>query len=154
VELSPEFWMPGGKLFLPHHRRLWRPSGEKRKIHGNLSEGLVDLERSARPALNAVDTFEVNTDIDMRVAKGEPGFTLGAVIAGCDPLAINCIATRIAGIDAMRVPYLKRAAVRGIGESVLDRIRVVGTRPSNLADRWQSPAPPVLQDWLLILEAE
>ncbi len=138
VELSPEFWMPGGKLFLPHHRRWWRPSGEKRKIHGNLSEGLVDLERMVRPALNVVDAFEVNTDIDMRAAKGEPGFTLGAVIAGCDPLAVDCIATRIAGVDPMRVPYLKRAAVRGIGESRLDRIQVVGTLLDELLHIWES----------------
>ena len=138
VELSAEFWVPGGKLFLPHHRRWWRPSGEKRKIHGNLSEGLVDLNRVVQPALNVVDAFEVNTDIDMRVAKGESGFTLGAVIAGCDPLAVDCIATRIAGIDPMRVPYLKRAAVRGIGESILDRIRLVGTPLRDLAERWRS----------------
>jgi len=138
LELSPEFWMPGGKLSLPHHRRWWRPSGEKRKIHGNLSEGLVDLNRLVRPRLNVVDAFEVNTDIDMRVAKGESSFSLGAVIGGCDPLAVDCIATRIAGIDPMRIPYLKRAAVREIGESSLDRIQVVGTLLNELLHIWES----------------
>jgi uncharacterized protein (DUF362 family) len=136
IELSPEFWTPGGKYFLPHHRQWWSPMGEKRKIHTNLGEGIVDLNTVIQPTLNIIDAIVVSNDVNMTYARGEPSLNLNTILASRDPLALDCIAAKIGRLDPFKIPYLKCAAERGIGES--ESIQTVGTPIDTIARIWES----------------
>jgi uncharacterized protein (DUF362 family) len=136
IELSPEFWKPKGKFFLPHHQQWWSPRGEKKKIHASLVEGIVDLNKVIQPSLNIIDAMVVSNDIDMTYARGKPSLNLNTILASRDPLAIDCIATKIGGLDPLKIPYLKCAAERGIGES--ESIQTIGTPIDSIARIWES----------------
>jgi hypothetical protein len=48
------------------------------------------------------------------------------ILAGRDPVAVDAVASRLAGADPRRVPWLRLCGERGLGEHHPDRIRVVG----------------------------
>jgi uncharacterized protein (DUF362 family) len=137
-ELSPEFWTPEGKFFLPHHRQWWGPRGEKKRVHTNLAEGLVDLNTVIKPSLTVIDGILAGSDIDIRKTKGAKPIELNTILAGRDPLALDCIATKISGLNPLDIAYLKRAAERDIGESDYNRIQVVGTPLQKLIQAWEN----------------
>ncbi len=125
--LSREFLTSEGKYFHPTYRQWWSPRGEKKRIHANLAQGLVDVNMVIKPALNVIDAIIVSNDVDMTRTRGKAPFELNTVLASRDPLALDCIAARIAGLDPFDISYLKHAAERGVGESDYNRIQVVGT---------------------------
>jgi uncharacterized protein (DUF362 family) len=138
VEVSREFWTPEGKFFLPHHQQWWSPRGEKKKIHSKLVEGIVDLNTVIQPSLNVIDAVIVSHDIDMTRARGETPLELNTILASRDPLALDCIAVKIGGLNPFEISYLKRAAERGIGESDYNNIQTVGTPIEELARIWKT----------------
>ncbi|MFW9934567.1 MAG: DUF362 domain-containing protein [Candidatus Thorarchaeota archaeon] len=138
VECSPEFWAPGGKFYNPSYNQWWRPRGEKRRIHKNLSQGLVDVHMVLKPRLNIIDAFTVSNDINMTETKAEPPFNLNTILASQDPLALDFIAAKIGGIDPFDIPYLRNAAERRIGESDYDRIQVCGTPLDQIITIWET----------------
>jgi len=137
LEMSPEFWKPGGRFFLPHHGRWWGPRGEKKRVHANLAEGIVDLNTVIHPSLTIIEAMKVSSDIDMTQTKGERSVELDTILAGADPLALDRIATNIGGFDALNISYLRRAAERGLGESRVQRIRILGTPLERVTRSWK-----------------
>lgn len=137
IECSPEFYFPEGKLFHPDYRQWWSPRGERKRIHRNLVEGLVDINKVIKPALNVLDAFMVSDDINMTTTKAKPPFELCTILASRDPLALDCIAVKISGIDPFDTLYLKHAAERGIGESDYNKIQVKGTALKTIIETWK-----------------
>ncbi|MGD2072807.1 MAG: DUF362 domain-containing protein [Candidatus Thorarchaeota archaeon] len=137
IKVSPAFWTPEGKLFHPHHQPWWSPRGEKKRIHANLAEGIVDLNTVIQPTLNIIDAMIISQDVDMRESKGESILKLNTILASTDRLALDCIATKIAGLDPFNISYLKCAAERGIGESDYKNIQTVGTPFEDIASTWE-----------------
>ena len=140
IRLSREFWVPGGKFFLPHHRQWFIPTGEKRRVHTNFAEAIVDLNKVIRPSLTVIDGVIVLPDPNLTTITAERAKTLklNTILASRDPLALDCIATRIGGLHPLEIPYLKRAAERGIGESDYNRIQVVGTPLDKVVKAWET----------------
>ena len=118
---SGEIWTPDGKWF--------GPEGEKKKVHGNLTEGLVDLNTLIHPSLIVMDGIVASYE-------NKP-VRLNVILAGRDPLALDCVATRIGGLDYTQIPYLRRAAERGIGEADIERIKIAGTPLDIVAEAWK-----------------
>jgi uncharacterized protein (DUF362 family) len=119
---SGEIWTPEAKWF--------RPEGEKKRVHGNLAEGLVDINTLIRPALNVMDGIVAS--YENRPVR------LNAVLAGRDPLALDCVATRIGGLDYSRIQYLKCAAERRLGEADVGKIKILGTPLEEMIEAWQA----------------
>ncbi|MHA2377453.1 MAG: DUF362 domain-containing protein, partial [Candidatus Thorarchaeota archaeon] len=71
VELSHEFLTAEGKYFHPAYQKWWSPRGEKKRIHANLAQGLVDVNMVIKPALNVIDAIIVSNDVDMTRTKGK-----------------------------------------------------------------------------------
>ena len=138
IEVSREFWTPEGKFFLPHHRKWWSPTGERKRIHANLPEGIADLNTVIQPSLNIIDAITVSHDIDMTITRGESPLELNTILASRDPLALDCIAIKIGGLNLFEISYLKRAAERSIGESDYKLIQTVGTPIDRIARIWKS----------------
>lgn len=137
IELSPEFWSPEGKFFLPHHKKWWSPRGEKKRVHTNFDEGIVDLNAVIKPSLTVIDGIVVCKNPSL-INPDPRTLELNTILAGTDPLALDCIAIKIGGLNLFDISYLKRAAERGIGESDYNRIQVVGTPLDRIARAWKT----------------
>ncbi|MCD6528863.1 DUF362 domain-containing protein [Candidatus Bathyarchaeota archaeon] len=121
-EFPGEMWTPEAKWF--------KPRGEKKRVHSNLNEGLVDLNTVIHPTLNVMDG--ITASYEHKPVK------LNTVLASEDPLALDSIATKIGGLNLLEVPYLRRAAERGLGETDYDRIDVVGTPLDRVIETWKA----------------
>ncbi len=138
VQLSPEFLTPGRKYFHPDYGQWWSPHGEKKRIHENLAQGLADVNMVIKPALNVIDAILVSDDINMSDTKGLEPIELNTILASQDPLALDCIAARIAGLNPYNISYLKHAIERGIGESDYSRIQLQGTPLDVIVNTWNT----------------
>ena len=141
VEYSREFWETGGEYFHPMYRQWWSPRGERKRIHANLTHGLSDVNMVIKPALNIMDAFLVSNDINMTTTRAEKAFPLNTILASPDPLALDCIAAKIGGIDPFNVKILKTAAERGVGESDSKKIQLKGTPLETIVKAWKSQYP-------------
>ncbi len=100
------------------------PEVEKQKYHGRLEDVLLDLLVAFRPSLTVMDLAEVviGKRLTGQMKK------VGGVVVGTDPVAVDSYCSGLLGVDPMKVDYLKRAADLGLGEALLDRIEVRGTK--------------------------
>lgn len=138
VECSKEFWAPDGEFYHPVYKQWWRPQGQRKHIHANIVQGLVDVNMVIKPTLNIMDGFIVSDDTNMTTTKAEKPVPLNSILASRDPLALDCIATKISGIDPFDTIYLKHAAERGIGESDYEKIQVKGTPLKTIQRAWEA----------------
>ncbi|MFX1368981.1 MAG: DUF362 domain-containing protein [Promethearchaeota archaeon] len=138
IPLSPEFLTTTGKYYHPTYQKWWRPTGEKKRIHTNLAQGLVDINTVIKPALNIIDGVIVSNDVDMTTTTAQDPFNLNTILASQDPLALDCIATRIGGLDLSNISYLQLAAEGGLGESDFGRIEIRGTQLDEIIKTWET----------------
>jgi uncharacterized protein (DUF362 family) len=100
------------------------PETDKGIYHERIDDVLLDLLTIFRPQLTIIDlSFLV-------IGKREDGVTktIDAIIVGRDPVAVDSFCADLFGIDPMQIEYLRRAYELGLGEILLDRIRVNGTQ--------------------------
>ena len=138
VQLSREFLTDEGKYFHSDYRQWWSPSGQKKRIHGNLVQGLVDINMVIKPALNVIDAIIVSNDVNMTDTTGMKTLELNTILASRDALALDCIAVRIAGLNPFNISYLKHAIDRGVGESDYNRIQLHGTPLDQIIKTWDT----------------
>ena len=112
------------------------PGLEKAQFHlkvpdrDDFGEMLVDLMLACAPKLAIMDAI-----IGME-GEGPAGGTpkhVGAVIASADCVALDVVASAIAGFDPMEVYTNKAAAGRGLGPKTADEVEVLGTLWRELA---------------------
>jgi uncharacterized protein (DUF362 family) len=138
VPVSRDFWAPDGKFHYPEYKQWWSPRGERRRIHRNLAQGLVDVHMVIRPTLNVIDAFIVSDEVNMTQERVGKPFALNTILASDDPLALDCIATRIGGIDPFNILHLKHAGERGIGEFEHSKIQLLGTPLEKIIGDWKA----------------
>jgi len=63
------------------------------------------------------------------IGDRENGVTrdIGAVVLGTDPVAVDAFCSDLLGIDPVKVSHLKRAFDLGLGEILVDRMKISGT---------------------------
>ncbi|MFW9848062.1 MAG: DUF362 domain-containing protein [Candidatus Thorarchaeota archaeon] len=137
IQLSQEFLNTESRYYHSAYRQWWSPGREKRRIHKNLAQGLVDLNTVLRPTLNVIDGIVVSSDVNMTDTIGQEPFNLNTILASQDPLALDFISARIAGLNPHSISYLKHAAERGLGESNYDGIQLLGTPLSTIVKTWK-----------------
>ena len=127
----PKFKTHGFMMFTGAVKNLFGciPGLDKAQYHlkvpdrddfGNM---LVDLMLACKPKLALMDAV-----VGME-GEGPAGGTprqIGAIIASADCLALDVIASAMAGLDPMEVYSSKAAARRGLGPSSIDEIETVG----------------------------
>lgn len=136
LDMTPELYKPDGKWYLPHYKRYFNPGGEKEKLHRSLAESIVDLATVVKPSLNVIDGMMLCRDPDLTHYDPKP-VHLNTILAGTDYMAVDCVGLQIAGRSPSEIPYLKCAVERGIGESNLDEIQVVGTSLDEIYEAWK-----------------
>lgn len=112
------------------------PGTKKAKMHLRFQEPwefglmLLDIAMAVKPALSVLDAVVAMDGDGPSHGRARP---FGAIIASVDPAAVDAVALRTAGVDPMRVPYLRAAAELGVGAVASEDITVVGDRPESLA---------------------
>lgn len=95
--------------------------------HKYIHEVLVDLllmQRELHPNVFAV--------MDGTVAGDGAGprtmvpSVRNVILASADSVAIDAVAAKLMGFDPMRIPYLRMATERGLGEARIDKIEIAG----------------------------
>ena len=120
LKLEPEICTVGGGV-----KNLFGliPEPDKRHYHSKLDAVLLDLLTAYRPQLTIMDLTS------LVIGNRENGVTkdIGAVIVGTDPVAVDAFCSDLLGIDPLKVSYLKQASDLGLGEILVDRIKISGT---------------------------
>ncbi len=127
----PKFKTHGFMMFTGAVKNLFGciPGLEKAQYHltvpdrDDFGSMLVDLMLACRPALAIMDAV-----VGME-GEGPAGGTprqVGAIIASADSVALDVVASSMAGLDPLEVYTTKAASKRGIGTTSLSDIEVVG----------------------------
>ncbi|HHX28451.1 MAG: DUF362 domain-containing protein [Bacillota bacterium] len=110
------------------------PGTRKAKYHLRYQEKdefglmLLDLLAAVRPAVSVLDAV-VAMDGD-GPSHGRPR-PFGAILASADPVAVDSVALRLAGVDPRVVPYLKAAGDYGVGAVDSGDVEVLGDPPES-----------------------
>lgn len=131
------------------------PGVEKAQFHVKVPERtdfadmLVDLALTCRPELTIMDAV-----VGME-GEGPAGGTprqVGAVLASADLVALDVVASAMAGLDPMEVYSNKAAARRGLGPSSVSEVEISGADWRELApDSFALPARDIsamMPPWL------
>lgn len=135
----PKFKTHGFMMFTGAVKNLFGciPGLEKAQYHlkvpdrDDFGSMLLDLMLACRPALAIMDAV-----VGME-GEGPAGGTprhIGALLASPDSVALDVIASSMAGLDPMEVYSIKAAARRGIGPKSADDVEVLG-------EDWRALAP-------------
>jgi uncharacterized protein (DUF362 family) len=101
---------------------------KERKEEFELEHSILDLVSVIRPGLAVIDGIVAQEGY----MPGSPGVTgsplpFDTIIAGFDPVATDATAAYLMGFDPLKVPLIKRAYDRGLGEARIEMIEMVGT---------------------------
>lgn len=92
----------------------------RRRLHAcGIEAGIAALAGLIRPPLTVLDALSSNTRAVYGIERA-----LGVVIGGRDPVAVDCYACSLLGVDPAQIGHLQAAARAGLGSSAY---RVVGT---------------------------
>jgi uncharacterized protein (DUF362 family)/Pyruvate/2-oxoacid:ferredoxin oxidoreductase delta subunit len=135
----PKFKTHGLMMFTGAVKNLFGciPGLEKAQFHLKVPDRddfggmLVDLMLACRPALAVMDAV---VGMEGEGPAGGSPRHVGAIIASADSVALDVVASAMAGLDPMEVYTNKAAARRGIGPTGVDEVEIVG------AD-WRALAP-------------
>lgn len=99
------------------------PEVDKRRFHSQIDDVLLDILISFRPQLTIMDLTS------LVIGDRENGVTrdIGAVVLGTDPVAVDAFCSDLLGINPVKVSHLKRAFDLGLGEILVDRMKISGT---------------------------
>jgi uncharacterized protein (DUF362 family) len=105
------------------------PELDKSIYHNGIDDVLLDLLIAFRPKLTIIDLTQ------LVIGSRQDGITrrIDGVILGTDPVAVDSFCINLLGLDPLSVPYIKKAYKLGLGQAMIDRIRVCGTQ--NQIDR-------------------
>ena len=99
------------------------PEVDKRIYHASLQDILLDLLIAFRPHLTIVDLTKIV------LGNRNEGVTrdANAVLVGRDPVAVDAVCADLLNLNPMKIGLLKSAHQLGLGEVLIDRIRIIGT---------------------------
>jgi uncharacterized protein (DUF362 family) len=107
----------------------------------------LDVVKGVQPKLTVIDASigaegeapgvgpGAGTTVDMKDRIGN-----WAILAGTDPVAVDCTATRMIGHEPMWVRHLRMAYDQGMGELREDQIRLIGGNLEDLRTEWTPSA--------------
>jgi uncharacterized protein (DUF362 family)/Pyruvate/2-oxoacid:ferredoxin oxidoreductase delta subunit len=125
----------------------------KRKVQWHFNTGvnhelfmtmLVELCALLKPRLTIMDAI-----IGMEgngPGSGDPR-SIGVVIAGDDPMAVDVVSAKVAGVALESLPVVRAAATAGIGETRFDHITVLGEPLSRVTIRNFRLPPQAHLEW-------
>jgi len=105
------------------------PGMRKAEYHRNFTRPktfvpiLVQLLASVRPRLSILDAVVGMEGDGPAVGTPKP---IGAIMASEDPVAMDAACAALVGLEPRKVPLIRQAAERGLGEADLSRVEILG----------------------------
>lgn len=93
-----------------------------------MDEAICDALRIRKPDLSLIDGM-------VAVEKGAPR-RMNLVLASSDPVALDVVGCKVMGINPGMVEYLVKAGFYNLGETLLQKIDVVGERIEKVRERF------------------
>ncbi len=133
------------------------PPKTRREIHATLTrpedfgEALVDIYSVARPRLALMDGVVAMEGNGPAHGDLRP---VGVILASGDGVALDAVASRIAGFEPMEIHSTRAAMNRGLGNGDMSRIEIRGEKVEDVEmtfkrpSPWQSNLPPRLMGLL------
>lgn len=111
---------------------------KQHKEEFELEQSILDLNSVIKPHLVVIDGIVAQEGYN----PGSPGVTgsplpFDTVVAGFDPVATDATAAYLMGFDPMKVPLIRKAYERGLGEARIEMIQMVGTPVNQVRKKFQ-----------------
>ncbi len=120
------------------------PPEDKRLYHkDDLHQKLIDINHIIREKLRFALIDGTYALEGQGPTLGSP-LTLNLCIAGADFVAVDSVASSLMGIPPQDVAHLRLAALQGLGEIDLDKIKVVGTSLESVSKEFIKPSSEII----------
>ncbi len=105
------------------------PDRKKVRFHKKLAATLMDIYE----AIGGIDLAVLDgTYVDKSVVPEGKRVPANILIVGGDAVAVEVVGATLVGLKPEKVPVIREAMNRGIGESNIDKIEIVGASLTNL----------------------
>lgn len=111
--------MAGVTLSMKNMMGVVMPKGS---VHSPLDEKIVDLNLVVKPKLAVVDGIVAGGRAELNSLP----ISMGIVIAGEDPVAVDAVGAALMGFDPLSIGHIRRAHERSLGVGDLTQIEVIG----------------------------
>lgn len=110
------------------------PDKKKARFHKKLAETLVD----AYEAVGGIDLAVLDgTHIALSVTQKGKRVPANVLVVGRDALSVEVVGAALVGLKPEKVPVVREAISRGIGEGDINRIDIVGTSMESLGEKFR-----------------
>jgi len=110
------------------------PDKKKARFHKKLAQTLID----AYEAVGGIDLAVLDgTHITLSVAQKGKRVPANVLVVGRDALSVEVVGATLVGLKPEKVPVIREAISRGIGEGDINRVNVVGTSIEDLGEKFQ-----------------
>ncbi len=107
------------------------PDRKKVRFHKKLAATLMDIYE----AIGGMDLAVLDgTYVDKSVASEGKRVPANILIVGRDAVAVEVVGATLVGLKPEKVPVIREAMNRGIGESNIDKVEIVGASLANLRE--------------------
>jgi uncharacterized protein (DUF362 family) len=93
-----------------------------------MDEALCDALRIKKPDLSLVD--------GMVAVEGDRPKKMNLLLASADPVALDVVCCKVMGVNPGMIEYLVKAGFYNLGETLMQKIEVVGERIANVRERF------------------
>jgi len=109
------------------------PDRKKVRFHKKLAATLMDIYE----AIGGIDLAVLDgTYISLTVASKAKRMPTNILLVGRDAVSVEVVGATLAGLTPEKVPVIREAMNRGIGESNIDKIEVVGESFASLEKKF------------------
>ena len=109
------------------------PDKKKARFHKKLAKTLID----AYEAIGGIDLAVLDgTHIALSVTQKGKRVPANVLVVGRDALAVEVVGAALVGLKPEKVPVIREAIGRGIGEGDINRIDIVGTSIEDLGEKF------------------
>lgn len=102
--------------------------GGSSMFSAKMDEAICDVLRIKKPDLNLLD--------GMVAVEGNRPKKMGLLLASIDPVALDVVGCKVMGINPAMVEYIVKAGFYNLGETLMQKIEVVGERIENVRERF------------------
>jgi len=110
------------------------PKIQKMKIHAFIPRSLIDLNTVKLPDFGVIDGIFAN-EIDECVSYP---VKMGIILASKDCVALDCVASRIMGINPESVFYIWYAGKIGMGIADINKIKIIGEKIETVENKFRT----------------
>ncbi len=108
------------------------PDRKKARFHKKLATTLIDVYE----AIGGIDLAVLDgTHIALSVTQKAKRRPANILLVGRDAVAVEVVGATLVGLKPEKVPVIREAMKRGLGESDIDRIEVVGPSLADLREK-------------------